>query len=184
MAEARAAHGAALHDPAGSARAFPNEAALPAVRAMNDAGAQILRPMMHRVVKAVRPGLVDPEAAVYGYWMKWRTSNQSGRPLLMGDTRRLMGEGSATSLHSSAPALLHALRTCLLMDAARNLNQARATYPGRVSELDAALHLLHPPDEEYAMGEIRILMEGADEAPPRPPPPTNPVYDGTILVPP
>ena len=148
VAEAHAAHGAALHDPAGSARAFPNEAALPAVRAMNGAAAQTLLQMMQRVVKAMRPGLVDPKAAVYGYWMEWQTSNRSGRLLLMGDTRRLMGEGSASSLHSSAPALLHALRTCLPMDAAHILNQARATYPGRVSELDAALHLLQPPDEE------------------------------------
>ena len=61
----------------------------------------------------------------------------------MGDTLRLTGAGLATSLHFSAPALLHALRTRCSRDAAPYLNQARATYPGGVSELDAALHLLH-----------------------------------------
>ena len=65
----------------------------------------------------------------------------------MGDTLRLTGEDSATSLHSSALAVLHVLRTRHPMGAAPYLNQARATYPGGVSELDAALHLLHPPDK-------------------------------------
>ena len=37
VAEAHAAHATALQDPAGSARAFLGEAALPAVRAMNGA---------------------------------------------------------------------------------------------------------------------------------------------------
>ena len=68
------------------------------------------------------------------------------------------------SLRSSAPALLHALRTRYPGDAAPYLNQARATYPGGVSELDAALHLLHPPDEDLEVGEITVFVEGAEEA--------------------
>ena len=100
-------------------------------------------PAMHRVVNAVRPGLIGPETALYGYWMEWRTSNQSGRLLSMGDTLRLTGERLATFLHSSARVLLHALRTRLPMDAAPYLNQARAMYPGGMSELEAALRLLH-----------------------------------------
>ena len=59
----------------------------------------------------------------------------------MGDTLQLTGAGSAMSLRSSARALLHALRTRYPGNAAPYLNQARATYPGGVSELDAALHL-------------------------------------------
>ena len=46
----------------------------------------------------------------------------------MHDALRLTGEGSATSLHSSAQALLHALRMRLSMEASTYLNQARATY--------------------------------------------------------
>ena len=80
------------------------------------------------------------------------------------------------SLRSSAPALLHALRTRYPGDTAPYLNQARATYLGGVSELDAALHLLHPPDEDLEVGKITVFVEGADEAPARPRP-TNPVYD-------
>ena len=87
------------------------------------------------------------------------------------------------SLRSSAPALLHALRTRYPGDAAPYLNQARATYPGGVSELDAALHLLHPPDEDLEVGEVTVFVEGADEASGRPRP-TNPVYDGTRPTPP
>ena len=101
----------------------------------------------------------------------------------MGDTLRLTGAGSATSLRSSAPALLHALRTRYPGDAAPYLNQARATYPGGVSELDAALHLLHPPDEDLEVGKITVFVEGADEASARPRP-TNPVCDGTRPTPP
>ena len=138
---------------------------------------------MHRIVNAVRPGLISPEAALYGHWMEWRKSNPSGRPLSMGDTLRLTGAGSAMSLRSSAPALLHALRTRYPGDAAPYLNQARATYPGGVSELDAALHLLHPPDEDLEVGEVTVFVEGADEASARPRP-TNPVYDGTGPTPP
>ena len=115
--------------------------------------------------------------------MEWRESNRSGRPLFMGDTLRLTGAGSAMSLRSSAPALLHALRTRYPGDVAPYLNQARATYPGGVSELDAAPHLLHPPDEDLEVGEVTVFVEGADEASARPWP-TNPVYDGTRPIPP
>ena len=111
VTEAHEAHAAAQHDPAGSARAFLSEAALPAVRALNGAGAPTLLPAMHRIVNAIQPGLISPEAALYGHWMEWRASRQSGRPLSMGDILRLTSAGSAMSLHSSAPALLHALRT-------------------------------------------------------------------------
>ena len=138
---------------------------------------------MHRIVNAVQPGLISPEAALYGHWMEWHESNRSGRPLSMGDTPQLTGAGSAMSLRSSAPALLHVLRTRYPGDAAPYLSQARATYPGRVSELDAALHLLHPPEEDLEVGEITVFVEGADEAPARPRP-TNPVYDSTRPTPP
>ena len=102
VTEAHEAHAAARHDPAGSARAFLSEAALPAVRALNGAGAPALPPAMHRIVNAVQPGLISREAALYGHWMEWRESNRSGRPLSMGDTLRLTGAGSAMSLRSSA----------------------------------------------------------------------------------
>ena len=183
VAEAHEAHAATRCDLGGSARAFLNETTLPAVRALNGAGAPRLLPAMHRIVNAVQPGLISPEAALYGHWMEWRESNRSGRPLSMGDTLRLTGAGSAMSLRSSAPALLHALRTRFPGDAAPYLNQARATYPGGVSELDAALNLLHPPDEDLELGEVTVFVEGADEAPARPRP-TNPVYDGTRPTPP
>ena len=101
----------------------------------------------------------------------------------MGDTLWLTGAGSAMSLYSSAPALLHALRTRCPGDKGPYLNQARATYPGGVSELDAALHLLHPPDEDLEVGEITVFVEGADETPTRPRP-TNPMYDGARPIPP
>ena len=183
VAEAHETHATARRDLTGSARAFLNETALPAVRALNGAGAPTLLPAMHRIVNAIQLGLISPEAALYGHWMEWHESNRSGRPLSMGDTLRLTGAGSAISLRSSATALLHALRTCYPGDTAPYLNQARATYLGEVSELDAALHLLHPPDEDLEVGEITVFVEGADEAPARPRP-TNPVYDGTRLTPP
>ena len=183
VTEAHEAHAAAQHDPAGSGEAFLSEAALPAVRALNRAGAPTLLPAMHRIVNAVQPGLISPEAALYGDWMDRRTSNRSGRLLSMGDTLRLTGAGSAMSLHSSDPALLHALRTRCPGDTVPYLNQARATYPGGVWESDAALHLLHPPDEDLEVGEITVFVEGADEAPTRPRP-TNPVYDGARPTPP
>ena len=56
-------------------------------------------------------------------------------------------------------------------------------HPGGVSELDAALHLLHPLDEDLEVGEVMVFVEGADEASARPRP-TNPVYDGTGPTPP
>ena len=125
MAEGHAAHAAALHDLASSAKTFLGEAALPTVRALSGAGAPALLLAMHRVMNAVQLGLRSPEAALHGYWMDWRTSNRSGRPLPMGDTLRLTGEGLATSPDISTPALLHALRTRHPMDAAPYLNQAR-----------------------------------------------------------
>ena len=45
-------------------------------------------------------------------------------------------------------------------------------------ELNAALHLLHPPDEDLEVGELTVFLEGAEEAPARPRP-TKPLYDGT-----
>ena len=177
VTEAHEAHATARRDPAGSARAFLSEAALPAVRALNGAGAPALLPAMHWIVNAVQPGLISPEAALYGHWMKWRESNRSGRPLFMGDTLQLTRTGSAMSLRSSAAALLHTLRTRCPGDTALYLNQARATYPGGVPELDAALHLLHPPDEDLEVDEVMVFVEGADEAPTRPRS-TNPVYHG------
>ena len=183
VAEAHEAHAAARRDPTGSARAFLNETTLPAVCALKGAGDPTLLPAMHWIVNAIQPGLIGPEAPLYGHWMEWRESNRSGRPLSMGDTLRLTGAGSAMSLRSSAPALLHALRTRYRGDTAPFLNQARATYPGGVSELDAVLHLLHPPDEDLEVGQITVFVEGADEAPARPRP-TNPVYDGTRPTPP
>ena len=183
VAEAQEAHAVAQRDLTGSARAFLNETALPAVRALNGAGAPTLLPAMHWIVNAIQLGLISLEAALYGHWMEWHESNWSGRPLSMGDTLRLTGAGSAMSLGSSAPALLHDLRTRYPGDTAPYLNQARATYPGGVPELDAALHLLHPPDEDLEVGEITVFVEGADEAPARPRP-TNPLYDGTRPTPP
>ena len=182
VAEAHEAHAAARRDPTGSARASLNETALLDVRALNGAGAPTLLPAMHRIVNAIQPGLIGPEAALYGHWMQWHESNRSGRPLSMGDTLRLTGPGSAMSLRSSAPALLHALGTRYPGNTAPYLNQPRATYPGGVSELDAALHLLHPPDEDLEVGEITVFVGGADEAPARPRP-TNPVYNGTRPTP-
>ena len=173
VTDAHEAHAAARRDLTGSAGAFLTETALRAVRALNGAGAPTLLPAMHRIVNAVQPGLISPEAVLYGHWMERHESNQSGRPLSMGDTLRLTGAGSAMSLRSSAPALLHALRTRCPGDTALYLNQARATYPGGVSELDAALHLLHPPDEDLKVGEITVFMEGTDEAPARPGRPTR-----------
>ena len=173
VVEAHEAHAAARRDLTGSARTFLNETALPAVRALNGAGAPTLLPAMHRIVNAVQPELISPEAALYGHWMEWHESNRSGWPLSMGDTLQLTGAGSAMSLRCSAPALLHALRTRYPGDAAPYLNEARATYPGGVSELDAALHLLHAPDEDLEVGEITVFVEGAEEAPARPRP-TNP----------
>ena len=183
VTEAHEAHAADQRDLTGSAGAFLNEAALPAVRALNRAGVPTLLPAMHRIVNAARPGLISPEAALYGHWMEWRTSNRSGRPLSMGDTLRLTGAGSAMSFQSSAPALLHALRTRCPGATAPYLNQVRATYQGGVSGLDAALHLLLPPDEDLEVAEVTVFVVGADEAPTCTRP-TKPVYDGTGRTPP
>ena len=64
VVESHAAHAAALHQPVSSARAFLSEAALPAVRALSQAGAFTLLRAMDRVVNAVCRGLVDPEVAL------------------------------------------------------------------------------------------------------------------------
>ena len=84
VAEAHEAHAATRRHLTGSARAFLNETALPAVRALNGAGAPTLLPAMHWIVNAIQLGLISPEAALYGHWMEWRESNRSGRPLSMG----------------------------------------------------------------------------------------------------
>ena len=97
MAKAHEAHAAARHDLTGSAKAFLNETALPAVRALNGAGAPTLLPAMHRIVNAIQPGLISPEAALYGHWMEWHESNRSGRPLSMGDTLQLTGAGPSAA---------------------------------------------------------------------------------------
>ena len=183
VAEAHESHAAARRDLTVSARAFLNETALPAVRALNGAGAPTLLPAMHWIVNAIQSGLISPEAARYGHWMEWQESNRSSRPLSTGDTLRLTGAGSAMSLCSSVPALLHAPRRRYPGDTAPYLNQAGATYPERVSELGAALHLLHPPDKDLEVGEITVFVEGANQAPAHPRP-TNPVYDGTRPTPP
>ena len=115
--------------------------------------------------------------------MQWRNSNQSTRPLSPGDMLLLTTEGSSASQQTSAPALLHFLRTRLSIDAAPYLDQALATYPGGMSELDAALQLLHLLDEGLEVGEVTIFVEGAG-ATPFCPHRTNPVYDGTIPTPP
>ena len=124
--EAHEAHADARRDLTGSASAFLNGTALPAVRALNGAGAPTLLLAMHRIVNAIQLGLISPEAAPYWHWKEWHKSNRSGRPLSMGDTLRLTGAGSAMSLRSRAPALLHSLRTRYLGDTAPYLNQARA----------------------------------------------------------
>ena len=174
VAEAHEAHAAARRDLTGSARAFLNETALPAVRALNGAGAPTLLPAMHRIVNAVQPGLISPEAALYRHWMEWQESNRSGRPLSMGNTLQLTGAGSAMYLRSSALALLHALRTRYPGDAVPYLNQARATYPGGVSELDAVLHLLHPPDEDLEDSRRRRTRPAAGPTRTCPPPSPEP----------
>ena len=183
VTDAHEAHAAAQHDPAGSARAFLSEVTLPAICALNGAEAPALLQGMHRIVNAVQPGLMSPEAALYRQWMEWSTSNRSGQPKSMGDTLRLTGAGSAMSLHSSAPALLHALRTRCPGDTAPYLNQARARYREGVSELNAALHLLHPPDEDLEVGKITVFVQGAGEAPTRPRR-TNPFHDSARPTPP
>ena len=84
VAEAHEAPADARRDLTGSARAFLNKTALPAVRALNGAGAPTQLPAMHRIVNAIQLGLISPEAALYRHWMEWHESNRSGRPLSMG----------------------------------------------------------------------------------------------------
>ena len=103
VTEAHQAFATARRDPAGSARAFLSGAALPAVRALNGAGAPALLPAMHLIMNAVQPVFISPEAALYGPWMEWRESNRSGRPLSMGDTRQLTGVGGLPCPSAAAP---------------------------------------------------------------------------------
>ena len=77
------------------------------------------------------------------------------------------------SLCSSAPALLHALRTRCPGDTAPYLNQARATFPGGVSELDAALHLLHPRKGTWRRAKSRCSWKARTRRPPAPGRPTR-----------
>ena len=211
VAEAHEAHAAARCDLEGSARAFLNETALPAVRALNGAGAPTLLPAMHRIVNAIQPGLISPGRPSTGTFLLCGSQLSGGLPGPAGahqpgggPLRALDGVARVQSVgpapvhggHPAAdgsrvchvppqqcPALLHALRTRYPGDAAPYLNQARATWTGGVSELDAALHLLHLPDEDLDVAEVTVFVEGADEASARPRP-TNPVYDGTGPTPP
>ena len=128
-------------------------------------------------------GSVDPEAALYGIWIEWYTSYQVGRPLSMGDTLRLTGERLANALRSTAPALLHALGTRFSAGDTLYLNQAGATYPEGVSELDAALYLLHLPEVDLEVGKITIFVQGAGEADPPVLPCVQRFPPGTHLVP-
>ena len=83
----------------------------------------------------------------------------------MGDTLRLTGTRSATSIIVSAPALLHALRARCPGDGAPYLNQARDTCPGGVSELDTALKVLDPPEGDLEVGEMMVFVEGTAHLP-------------------
>ena len=69
VVESHVAHAATSHDPAGRARASLSDAALPAVQALNKRGALTLLPAMNQVVKALRQGVLDREATLYGYWL-------------------------------------------------------------------------------------------------------------------
>ena len=174
--EAHAAHAAPLHNLAGSARTFRCEAAFPAVRALNGAGAPTLLPAMNRVFSACLAGALrsqsGPLRALYGANVQpvGPAPVNSGCPAA--DGRRV---GHLPPQQRPGPA------SCP-EDAAPYLNQARATYPEDSSELDAALHLLHPRDEELEVGEVTIFVEDAGTTPFRPRP-TNPVYDGTRPAP-
>ena len=75
VAEAHEAHAAARCDLEGSARAFLNETALLAVRALNGGGAPTLLPAMHRIVNAIRPGLTTRPSTGTG----WSGANPIGR---------------------------------------------------------------------------------------------------------
>ena len=79
VTEAYEAHNAARRDPAGSARAFLSETALPDVRALNGAGAPALLSAMHRIVNLVQPGLISPEADSTGTgWSGVSPTGQAG----------------------------------------------------------------------------------------------------------
>ena len=75
VAEAHEALAVARCDLTGSARAFLNETALPAVRALNGAGAPTLLPAMHRIVNAVQPGLIRRPSKGTG----WSGASPTGR---------------------------------------------------------------------------------------------------------
>ena len=70
VAEAHEAHAAAPRDLTCSARASLNETTLPAVRNLNGTGAPTLLPAMRRIMDAIQPGLISPEAALYRHWME------------------------------------------------------------------------------------------------------------------
>ena len=78
--EAHEAHAAARRDLTGSARAFLNKTALPAIRALNGAGAPTLLPAMNLIVNAVQLGLISSEAALYGHWMVGLAAVHGGYP--------------------------------------------------------------------------------------------------------
>ena len=73
VAEAHEAQAAARRDPTGSARAFLNETALRAVRALNGAGAPTLLRAIHRIVNAIQLGLIGPETVSTGTGSPWGT---------------------------------------------------------------------------------------------------------------
>ena len=110
---------------------------------------------------------MDRETALFRIWKEWHTSNRAGRHLPVGDALQLVGEGSNTSLCGSALALLHALQARHTAEEVLYLSQARAVYPLGMSELDAALHLLHPPDEELEVGGITVRARSYQAAPER-----------------
>ena len=178
VAEAHKAHAAARRDLTDSARAFLNETAHPAVRALNRAGAPTLLPAMHRIVNAIQPGAHQPGGGPLRELDRVARVQPVGPAPVHGEYPAADGSGVRHVPPQQRPS--PAARP---QDAAPYLNLAGATSPGGVSELDAALHLLHPPDEDLEVGEITVFVEGAEEAPPGPWP-TNPVYDGTRPTPP
>ena len=143
---------------------FLNGAAIPALGSLKVAGAPTLLPGMLWVVKPMRSQLVAPKAAPYAIWKQWHTYNWTGWPLSMGEALRLTGKKLATSLGSSAPALLHPLRALYSVDEAPFLNQAGARSPRGVSELNAAVHFLHPSEQDREVREDTIFAEGACKA--------------------
>ena len=79
VAEAHAALAAVLHHPAGSARAFLTEAALPAIQALNGVGALTLLLAMHGGVNAVRLRLLDLRQPSMGTrWSGARPTSRAG----------------------------------------------------------------------------------------------------------